>query len=109
MFDKKIFYTLVTATTVSGFIVICTLGQSLHYQKTEAKSGEIVRRLPEAEYIIREYDGKLGVYRGESATPYRIIDFDTSLLSEDDREELSSGIRMKTEAEVNSYLEDITT
>lgn len=96
------------AATVSGFIVICTLGQTLRSAKTEAKNARIVRTLPEVNYTIREYDGKVAVFRGESTLPYMIADCELSLLSDYDRAMLANGITMKTEAEVNTYLEDIT-
>ncbi|MBE6862572.1 MAG: hypothetical protein E7497_06725 [Ruminococcus sp.] len=109
MFDRKVFYTLVSSAVVSGFIVICTLGQTLHYQKSEAKGERMVKKLPEAEYVVREYDGKLGVFRGNSNTPYRVVEYDASLLSEYDRSQLVQGISLETEAELDTYLEDIIT
>ena len=36
-FDRKAFFTLLTAAVVSGFIVICTLGQSVHRTRQAAK------------------------------------------------------------------------
>lgn len=109
VFDRKIFYTLVSSAVVSGFIVICTLGQTLHYEKTQAKGERMVKKLPEAEYVVREYDGRLGIFRGSSDTPYRIVEYDSSLLSEYDRSQLAQGISLETEAELDTYLEDIIT
>lgn len=109
MINRKIFFTLVSAVTISGFIVICTLGQSLQKQKAEAKSARIVSELEKVEYVVREYEGKLGVFRGESETPYRIIDFNVSLLSEYDREQLADGIVIGSEEELNTFIEDMST
>lgn len=109
MINKRIFYTLFTSVTISGFIVICTLGQSIRAQKMKARSAEKPQELPRVECIVREYKGKIGVFRGESSTPYQIIDFDTSLLSEYDREMLSEGIIMNSEAELNTFIEDMAT
>ena len=109
MTDRKILFTLMGAATVSGFIVICTLGQTVYHQKVEAKSAEIVRTLPDAEYIIREYNGKVAVFRGESPIPYMTADCELSLLSDYDKAALKQGVTLKTAEEVNTYLEDLTT
>ena len=107
MIDRKIFFTLVSSVTVSGFLVICTLGQSLRQQKIEAKSANSVQELERTECIVREYDGKLGVFRGDSPVPYRIIDCNVSLLSDYDREQLSEGIVIGAETELNAFIEDM--
>ena len=109
MIDRKIFFTLVSSVTISGFIVICTLGQSLHEQKAEAKRMRSLPELEQVECVVREYDGKLGGFRGESPTPYRIIDFNVSLLSEYDREQLAEGIVMESEDELKTFIEDMIT
>lgn len=109
MFDRRIFYTLLGSATVSGVVVICTLGQTLYAQRSDAKGERMVKKLPECEYIVREYDGNLGIFRGESDMPFRVVEYDPSLLSEYDRSQLSQGIYLDTEAEVNTYLEDIVT
>lgn len=107
MIDRKIFFTLVSSVTVAGFIVICTLGESIRQQRIEAKSVPRVQELEQVELIVREYEGKLGVFRGESSTPYRIIDCNFSLLSDYDREILSEGIVLDSEQELNTFIEDM--
>ncbi len=107
--DKRIFLLLMTAITVSGFIVICTLGQSIQRQKTALRAADSVPELPAAECTVREYKGKIGVFRGESEIPYRIIDYDFSLLSEYDREQLSDGILIESDRELQQFIEDIAT
>lgn len=109
MIDRKIFFTLVSSVTVSGFIVICTLGQTLRHQKIEARSANSAQELERVECVVREYDGKLGVFRGESPTPYRIIECNVSLLSEYDREQLIEGIVINSEEELNTFIEDMIT
>ncbi|MCD7891181.1 MAG: hypothetical protein LUG26_05270 [Ruminococcus sp.] len=109
MINRRIFFTLVGSVTISGFIVICTLGQSLHKQKVEAKSTHTLSELEQVECIVQEYDGKLGVFMGDSETPYRIIDCNVTLLSEYDRELLADGIVMESEEELNTFIEDMIT
>ena len=109
MINKRIFFTLMSSLTISGFIVICTLGQSLRQQKIEAKSANSVKELEKAACIVREYNGKLGVFRGDSSTPYRIIDCNISLLSDYDRELLAEGIEMRSDEELSTFIEDMIT
>lgn len=107
--DKRIYLTIMTAITISGFIVICTFGQSLHRQKLAMKISEIPSELPVADCIVREYNGRIGVFKGESSSPYRVIDYDFSLLSEYDREQLREGIVIESDRELQQFIEDIAT
>ena len=108
-FDKRVFFTLLTAATVSGFIVICTLGQSLHRQKVEAKISASVPELEQPARTVREYGGRIGVFMGESSTPYRVIDYDVSLLSDLDRQALQEGVVIGSDYELLRFIEDIAT
>ena len=107
MIDRKIFFTLMSSVTVSGFIVICTLGQTIYHQKVEAKISNQPQQLESLEFIVREYNGKLGVFRGESPKPFRNIDFEVSLLSEYDRKQLSEGIVVESLDELDTFIEDM--
>ncbi|MBQ8960006.1 MAG: hypothetical protein IJ071_02170 [Ruminococcus sp.] len=108
-FDKRVFFTLLTAATVSGFIVICTLGQSLHRQKVEAKISAGISEITQPERTVREYGGRIGVFMGESSVPYRVIDYDVSLLSDLDRQALEKGIVIGSDYELSRFIEDIAT
>ena len=109
MIDRKIFFTLVSSVTISGFIVICTLGQSLRSQKIEARSANSVQELEHVGFVVREYEGNLGVFRGDSSAPYKIIECSVGLLSEYDRELLAEGIVLDSEEELRAFIEDIST
>ena len=107
--DRRIYLILMTALTVSGFIVICTLGQSIHRQKVANRISDIA---PESTlYVceVREYGGRIGVFRADSSVPYRVIDYDISLMSDFDREQLREGVVMETEEELRRFIEDIAT
>lgn len=107
--DKKIYLTIMTALTVSGFIVICTMGQSIHRQRLAAKISDMPKELPAAICVVREYNGRIGVFKGESERPYRVIDYDFSLLSDYDKEKLTEGVVMSSESELQQFIEDIAT
>ena len=107
--DKRIYFTIMAALTISGFIVICTLGQSLHRQKIASKTNAAAEDLQQPVCIVREYKGRIGIFKGGSDAPYRVIDYDTGLLSEFDRLQLEEGIVMETEYELNRFIEEIAT
>lgn len=107
--DKRIYLTVMTAITISGFIVICTMGQSIHRQRLSAKISDEIPELPAAECIVKEYNGRIGVFKGGSEQPYRVIDYDFSLLSDYDREQLTEGVFISTELELQRFIEDIAT
>ena len=107
--DRRIYLILMTALTVSGFIVICTLGQSLHRQKVASRISFSAPELLPAEIIVKEYNGRIGVFKGESTAPYRVIDYDISLLSDLDREQLREGVVMENDETLRRFIEDIAT
>ena len=60
-------------------------------------------------YMLKEYDGKIGVFRTSSDKPYTYIDdIDISYLTEYDRELLTKGIEVNTEDELKALIEDLT-
>ncbi|MDO4863001.1 MAG: hypothetical protein Q4A05_02425 [Ruminococcus sp.] len=106
--DKRIYLMLMTALTISGFIVICTLGQSIHRQKVASR---ISVSAPEPAPVceVREYNGRIGLFKGDSSVPYRVIDYNVALMPEFDREQLRAGVVMETEDELRRFIEDIAT
>ena len=107
--DKKIYLTLMTAITVSGFIVICTMGQSIHRQRLAAKISDVPAELPAVVCTVREYNGRIGVFKGDSRLPYRVIDYDFSRLSDYDKEQRYEGITIESDYEMQQFIEDIAT
>ena len=59
-------------------------------------------------YWIREYQGKLAVYRGNAAAPYQIHDVYVSTLPEYDQELLREGVPAYSQAQLDRLLEDYT-
>lgn len=98
-----------TAVTVSGFIVICTMGQSIHRQRLASKISDLPAELPSAVCTVKEYNGRIGVFKGDSSVPYRVIDYDFSLLSDYDQRQLTEGIIIETDRELQQLIEDIAT
>ncbi len=105
---KKIYFTMVTAITVSAFMVICTLGQAVRKKKVETRLAAAAIEQDTPEYTVREYGGRAVVFRCGSDEPYIFIDVDMSLLSDMDRQQLSKGISFDTEHELRQFIEDIS-
>ena len=77
--NRKIFFTIITAIAVSGFIVICTLAQSVRNTKIQTRFAANVPEVVQPECTVREYNGKIGVFRGSGDKPYKVIDYDVNL------------------------------
>lgn len=105
---KKIYFTLLAAVTVSGFVVICTLGQTVHRSKVETRLAAAVEKQVSSGYVVRESSGRIVVFKDGSEKPYIYVDYDVSLLSDYDREQLFGGLYFSTEAELRRYIEDIS-
>lgn len=106
--NRKIFFTVFTAVAVSGVLVICTLAQSVRNTRIQTKFAVNVPEVTQPECIVREYNGKIGVFRGNGDKPYKIIDYNVNLLSDYDREIISSGIVMENDEELRKFIEDIS-
>lgn len=105
--DKRIYFTMLTALTVSGFIAICTMGQSVRKYKTDMKLAAAATEQKEPLYTIREYNGRAAVFCRGNSEPFRYADMNLLLLPESDREQLREGIGFENEAELKAYLEDM--
>ncbi len=106
--NRRIFFTLFAAITVSGFIVICTLGQTVHRHKVNSKTASVEAAKTPPAYTVTETEEGICVYKGENPKPYMILSFDPMMLSEYDREQLEKGISFRSESELRRFIEDLT-
>ena len=90
--DKRIYFTLVSAVTVSGFIAICTMGQSVRQYKAEMKLAAAATEQTEPLYTIREHCGRAGIFCRGNNEPFRYADINIFLLPESDREQIREGM-----------------
>ena len=106
---KRIYFTLLTAVTISGFMTVCTLGQSVRRHNIETRlAAAAVEQNEEPLYTVRESGGRAAVFRRGSEKPYLLIDVDISMLSDYDREMLSDGISFSSDSALRQFIEDIT-
>ncbi len=107
IFDKRIYFIFLTAITVSGFLIICTLGQTVRHERIESKLEVAAQDEPKPLYVIREHNGKIAVFCWGSSRPFRYLDFNISLLPDFDREQLREGIELYNEEELETYIQDV--
>ncbi|MBR5941774.1 MAG: hypothetical protein IKZ81_00335 [Clostridia bacterium] len=61
---------------------------------------------PAGGYVLREYEGAIGVFASGSSVPVSVIDVDVRTLPEADRAALANGIFAADEDELNRRIED---
>ena len=59
-------------------------------------------------YTIKEYEGKIAVFKNSDNKPYTVYEAYTSLLPEQDRQRLQKGIKVDNTADLQRIIEDYT-
>lgn len=57
-------------------------------------------------FLVRTYDGKIGIFKKEENTPFEIIDVDVSSLPQTDQLLLATGIKADSESDLQRIRED---
>lgn len=105
---KRIYFTLVAAVTASGFLIVCTLGRTVHKSRVETRLAAASASEKAPEYVVRESGGRAAVFRNGEEKPYLLIDIDLALMSDYDRKELSRGIYLENDRELKRFIEDMS-
>lgn len=110
MTRKFIWLMPVTALAVSAVVVTSSMAASVVHPEPEKQDATEVTTTvtTNVNYVLRIWNGHLGMFRGDSEVPYRELDMPLSLLSDYDRELLEQGIITETEEEMRALVEDIT-
>lgn len=58
------------------------------------------------QYVVKEHDGKIGIFAPGNAEPGQVLDIDTSVLPELDQLALEQGIEIRSDAELRRLIED---
>lgn len=93
---------------VTAFISLCVFSAVyLTVDAISAKTNENNGNKPEIIYTVKEFEGKIAVFKSGNNTPERILDSPYIRdLPEYDRDLLRVGIPAYSEAELNLILED---
>ena len=59
-------------------------------------------------YTIKEYEGKIAVFKGNDKKPYTVYESYTSLLPTQDRQRLQNGIKVDNTTDLQKIIEDYT-
>ncbi len=57
-------------------------------------------------YVVKEYNGHIGVFRNDETTPFKEVMVDVTTLPPTDQELLLNGIPADTQSKLNHILED---
>ncbi|MBS6445500.1 MAG: BofC C-terminal domain-containing protein [Ruminococcus sp.] len=88
-------------------VVILNATYSVDSNYTQAETITTTQQITVG-YTLKEYDGRVGIFRGDADKPYTYIDdIEISYLNEYDRELLKNGIEVATETELKSLIEDL--
>ncbi len=98
---------VMTAFVVSVVITTGSMARAAVEPEQEAKETTTTTQT-NVSYVLREWEGHLGLFRGESAFPYQELDMPLTLLSDYDREMVQAGIEVETEKELRALVEDLT-
>ena len=95
---------LVTGTIIGGFFAI---EKQFSEEKPAIEETKVSSPEEEPEKIVLGvFEGKLALFKGESPYPNMVYDFFVRNLPLEDQEKLSEGIKVSSESELESLLED---
>lgn len=104
---RKKMYFLLTGMTVSAVLLLTAAAETVKHEKSTAAVREAsLRPQPSPGFVLKEYEGRMALYRENAPRPYRILDREVWLLPEEDRLALQEGILVATEQELRQLLED---
>ena len=96
---------------ISIFSLICVIfiGTLFVNLNNDVESYENEKSQKQQEiYTIKEYDGKIAVYKNDENKPMEVYESYVSLLPEADRQKLQNGITVDNTTELQKIIEDYT-
>lgn len=103
---------LLAGMAVSAIIIIITISNSIKNQRIRAEQmaeTSVIETQPAViGYYLKEYNGELAVFRGESNTPYRMLGISINVMTDYDKKLLSDGIFAEDEIKLATLIEDYT-
>ncbi len=73
---------------------------------SQESSGIIAMASKTDVYVLREFQGKIGIFHNDETEPYQEIDVDVSTFSEEDQKLLRDGIKVYSIDDLNQKIED---
>lgn len=75
---------------------------------TTTVTGSVSSQASAAGYIVKLYDGKIGIFSSGSSVPGQVLDINVALLPQSEQARLADGIQVKTHDELLSLIENYT-
>ncbi|MBQ8514271.1 MAG: hypothetical protein IJ496_02635 [Ruminococcus sp.] len=108
MTKTRIWMMLLTALVISVVIAAGSMAASVTSPEPAAEESAAATTQINVSYVLRAWDGHIGLFRGDSERPYQELDMPLTLLSDYDRKMVEAGITVETERELRMLVEDLT-
>ena len=99
------------AKKIIAFFIVCFLTLSLLFIKLnmdiELKEAEATTS-QHTQYTIKEYNGRIAIFKNDNSSPESIYDTYISVLPESDQNKLKNGITVNDKKELQKLIEDYT-
>lgn len=92
----------VTSSLVVGIVIILFTTSDIR------RNSEDISVTNNISFVLKDYNGNLALFRGNSDEPYVVLDEKTSFLNEYDRNRVLAGISVNTRSELEKLIEDMT-
>lgn len=104
---SKINYILAALTgmfILMAVVIFLLFGQPKQASSQETQASQ--SKIYDYEYVMKEYNGEIGVFLPTKSTPEEILNIDISLLPEEDQDALKQGIEVKDQNSLRKLIED---
>lgn len=94
---------------LTGFILLVSVIASANFELREEKLSQTLseqKSQNNKEYVVKNYNGYVSVFKGESSFPMLKTDTPVNSLPYDDQEKLKSGILIQSDTSLRKCLED---
>jgi hypothetical protein len=103
---------LLAGMALSAVIIIITVSNSIKNQKIRAEQmaeSSVTETQPATVgYYLKEYNGEIAVFRGDSDMPFRKLGVSMNVMTDYDKELLAKGIFAEDEKKLKVLIEDYT-
>ncbi len=99
----RVLCALSAVTTITGLCIISAMLMNSDLVTADRNEPDI-----DFSFVLKEYNGFLAVFRGDSPVPYMQLDTQINFLNEYDRVLMKDGIRVSSENDLKRAIEDFT-
>lgn len=109
MFTMKTFRKAFLLFSVSVFVLsAASFSSALYNRNRPVSTTAAASSTGPAYYIVKEYNGNIGIFPEDSTQPKRTVHINVADLPDEDRYLLECGILVRSETELRELIEDYT-